>query len=240
MIVAEQKPFEEIYAFVAAHSSVLIVGCGTCTTVSMSGGERQVATLASQLRIAARRHGHTVYVDEDTIERQCEQDFFRDIRTRASSVDAVISMACGAGVQLLSEQLETTPVYPALNTRFIGIDNEVGTWEERCRMCGECILGETAGICPMTMCAKSLCNGPCGGAQDGMCEVDPERECAWIRIYRRLEQRGELPRMADIRPPHSHRIDAHPNTQRNSSIKTPASPHTEDAPQASSTDDSSP
>jgi len=114
---------------------------------------------------------------------------------------AVLSLACGAGVQFVAERHPAVPVYPALNTVFVGVDRDVGWYEENCRTCGDCILGETGGICPVTRCAKGLFNGPCGGTTlDGKCEVDPNVPCAWFQIHERLEKQGRLDLIRKIRP----------------------------------------
>jgi len=188
MIVAEQKPIEEIKGFLTDHKRVLVLGCGTCVTVCLAGGEREVATLASILRISS-----DVEFEEATIERQCDAEFFDDVKAVAESCDAILSMACGVGVQMAARIFSEKPVYPALNTLFMGTNDEAGKWSENCLACGDCKLGIFGGVCPVSRCSKSLCNGPCGGSSNGMCEVDPENiECGWQLIYDRLKALGRL------------------------------------------------
>ena len=188
MIVAEQKPVEEIQEYLKPHKKVLVLGCGTCVTVCNAGGEREVAALASIVRLSG---SHTV--SEATIERQCDAEFYEEIRDKAGECEAILSMACGVGVQLAARIFEATPIYPALNTQFMGINEGAGEWSEACLGCGDCKLGIFGGVCPVTQCSKSLCNGPCGGSEDGMCEVDTETiECGWQRIYDRLKAIGRL------------------------------------------------
>jgi len=62
----------------------------------------------------------------------------------------------------------------------------------------------------VTICAKGLVNGPCGGTDDGKCEVSREKDCAWTLIYRRLEALGRLDDMRRILPPKSYQIQTHP------------------------------
>ena len=125
---------------------------------------------------------------ENTIERQCDAEFFEAVKGSIESCDAVLSMACGVGVQMVARLFPSKPVYPALNTRFMGTNDGAGKWSEKCLACGDCKLGLFGGICPVTRCSKSLCNGPCGGSSEGMCEVDPETiECGWQLIYDRLK-----------------------------------------------------
>jgi ferredoxin len=193
VIVAEQKSVEEIVSYLAGHERVLVLGCGTCVTVCLAGGEREVATLASVLRLSTN-----MKIEENTIERQCDEEFFDAIREQAGSCDAILSMACGVGVQMTARIFSDKPVYPALNTVFCGTNDEAGRWSENCLACGDCKLGIFGGVCPVTRCSKSLSNGPCGGSADGMCEVDPENiECGWQLIYDRLKALGKLDVLAE-------------------------------------------
>jgi len=188
MIVAEQKPIEEIKGFLDGHKNILLLGCGTCVTVCLAGGEREVAMLASVLRLSGNSE-----ILENTIERQCDAEFFDAIKEQAQSVDAILSMACGVGVQLAARIYPDKPVYPALNTKFMGTNDQAGQWSENCLACGDCKLGIFGGVCPVTRCSKSLLNGPCGGSVDGKCEVDPDNiECGWQLIYDRLKTLGSL------------------------------------------------
>lgn len=210
MIVAERKPFEEIKAMLEGYQKILVVGCGTCVAVCLAGGEKEVGILGAQLRIAAKLTGNGVHIDEVTLERQCDREFMEPLAKQVGLYDALLSTACGAGVQLLAELYDNKPVFPALNTTFIGVAEGPGVWTERCRACSDCLLGVTGGICPVTMCSKGLLNGPCGGAVDGKCEVDPERPCAWGQIYKRLEKTGRLEELEIIQPPKRHNIHVHP------------------------------
>lgn len=201
MIVAERKPFEAIVAKLGDAERVLLVGCGTCVAVCLSGGKRQVAELGSSLRLRARVDGVTREVAEHTVERQCEPEMVDPLADQIEAADVVLSLACGCGVQLLAERFPDARVVPALDTRFIGANTSEGVWEERCAMCGNCTLDITAGVCPVARCSKGLLNGPCGGSQDGHCEIDESVECAWQMIYDRLERQGRLDNLAEVIPP---------------------------------------
>jgi ferredoxin len=201
MIVAERKPFDEIKESIKECKNVLILGCGTCVSVCMAGGEKEVEILASQLRMASKLNGTNLEIAEETIQRQCDKEYIEPIVEKAKNYDAVLSMACGAGVQLVADMLEPMPVTPALNTCFIGVTETEGVWAERCQACGDCMLDKTGGICPITRCAKSLLNGPCGGSENGKCEVDPERDCAWALIIERLDKLGRLDELEAVVPP---------------------------------------
>lgn len=201
MITAVQKPFDEIYESIQGVEKLLVLGCGTCVAVCMAGGETEVGVLASLIRLANKEKGVDMEVLEDTIERQCDKEFFDDVRDKINEADAVLSMACGVGIQYCSEIFEGKRVVPAVNTKFYGTNLDVGVWAERCAGCGDCVLEKFGGICPVARCSKSLLNGPCGGSQNGMCEVDPDNiECAWDLIYKRMEKLGMLERLEENEP----------------------------------------
>ncbi len=215
MIVAERKPFEEIKERVKDYKKLLILGCGTCVSVCHAGGEKEVGLLATELRMANKLDGRDVEIGEDTIQRQCDQEYIAPVVEKARDYDAVLSMACGAGVQFVAEMLEPMPVIPALNTRFIGIAAEEGIFAEKCRACGNCLLADYGGICPITMCAKSLVNGSCGGYNDGKCETSSERNCAWIMIYERLIKQNMLDKMRGVPAFKDYSTQSHPARQVN-------------------------
>lgn len=207
MIVAERKPLEEIMGMLTSYERVLILGCGTCVTVCNVGGEREVSLLSSSLRLVQARGflGGKVF-SEYTVKRQCDKEFLDVLKDRVHDIDAVLSLGCGVGVQVVADYLPGLAILPGVNTVFMGAFSESGTWDERCAGCGDCVLAETAGICPITRCAKGIMNGPCGGAKKGKCEADAQTDCAWIMIYKRLEAQGELERMRRFYPPRNFRV----------------------------------
>ena len=200
MIVAEKKPIEEIIAHVKDFKKILIAGCNECVTVCEAGGKKEVGILASALRMYFLNEGKKVEIDEVTLERQCDHEYLEEIRDRIDQYDAVISLACGVGVQFMAEKYFSTPVLPGVNTCFMGAAEERGVWSERCQGCGQCILGETAGICPISRCAKRLLNGPCGGSTNGKCEINKDLDCAWQLIIDRLKELGRLDDYEKIMP----------------------------------------
>jgi len=203
MIVADRKKVPEIRDLIKDYDRVLLLGCGTCVTVCLAGGEREVGILGTALRMALKLIGRgNVVVDECTIERQCEDAFIEIVAPRIGDYDAVCSLGCGAGVQNLAERFPNTPIYPGLNTQFIGVLESQGVWTEKCAACGNCRLGEFAGICPFSRCAKRLLNGPCGGSREGRCEVRPDLECGWQLIYERAGALGMLDKLEAIAEPH--------------------------------------
>ncbi|MCX6012296.1 MAG: methylenetetrahydrofolate reductase C-terminal domain-containing protein, partial [Chloroflexi bacterium] len=162
MIVAERKTIPELVDILKEHKRILVLGCGTCVTVCLAGGEREVSIISSALRIAAKVKNLDYTVDELTIERQCDNIFVEQAADSINKCDAVLSLGCGAGVQSIAERYAGKPVYAGLNTKFLGILEERGIWTEKCTACGECLLNRFGGICPITRCAKHMMNGPCG------------------------------------------------------------------------------
>jgi ferredoxin len=198
MIVAERKKIPEILEFVKEHNTILVLGCGTCVTVCLAGGEREVSIISSALRIASRIAGSRITIEELTIERQCDNVFIEEAAEAIERNDAVLSIGCGAGVQAIAERYPEKPVYAGLNTTFLGILEERGAWTEKCIQCGDCVLSDFGGICPVTRCAKRMLNGPCGGSREDRCEIRPDRQCAWQLIYQRLKAIGQLDRLEKI------------------------------------------
>jgi ferredoxin len=173
MIVADKKPIEEIIEYLKVHTNILVLGCNECVTVCEAGGKKEVAVLASALRMHAQKEGKEVKIDEVTLERQCDREYLDEIRDVIDQYDAVVSLACGVGVQFTAEQYHSTPVYPGVNTCFMGATEERGLWTERCQGCGQCILATT-------------------GSTDGRCEINAEVDCAWQLIVDRLKALDRL------------------------------------------------
>ena len=187
MIVADKKPIEEIIEEVKDYHKILLLGCNECVTVCEAGGKKEVEILASLLRMYFLNQGQEKQIDEVTLERQCDHEYLEEIRDRIDSYDAVLSLACGVGVQFMADKYGSIPVYPGVNTCFLGVTEKRGLWTERCQACGQCILASTAGICPISRCAKRLLNGPCGGSTNGKCEISKDLDCAWQLIIDRLK-----------------------------------------------------
>jgi ferredoxin len=200
MIVAKRKPFIEIINMLKDYHKVLNTGCGTCVAVCLAGGEKEVDVLNAELDIARKLEDNPIELGALTPERQCDQEYLAELDDVVKDYEAILSMACGAGVQFLAERFPDIPVFPALDTSGLAVNQAVGWYEERCRSCSSCVLGLTAGICPVTMCAKGLYNGPCGGTTQSSCETSTEQPCAWYLIYERLERQGRLDCIMEINP----------------------------------------
>jgi ferredoxin len=200
MIKAEQKPMDDILSYLVPYNKILLVGCGACVTVCHAGGEKEVGLLASGLRMARQKIGKPMEVLEATTARQCEPEFAQELIGTVGNIEALVSIACGIGVQTLVRYFPKTPVFPGVDTTFIGETVTHGVWEERCQACGNCILEKTGGICPVARCAKQILNGPCEGSSKGKCEIKQETDCAWQLIYDRLNALGQLYKLDEIIP----------------------------------------
>jgi ferredoxin len=190
MIVSKQKPFPEILAVLEGSTKIFLVGCAKCATVCKSGGEEEIWQMQEQLTASGKEVTGSIVIDEVCHMLRTGRDL-RGRKEMVGEADALLVLACGAGVQSVSTASEKKTV-AGLDTLFLGNIRRLGQFEQRCSLCGECLLTETAGICPVTVCPKGLLNGPCGGMQEGRCETDLEAECAWNQIYQRLQSQGTV------------------------------------------------
>jgi len=200
VIVAHRKPMEEILQSLEGISRLVVCGCNSCVAVCHSGGENEVQILAAQIRIARQQAGQRIEVEELILERNCEPEFVEMARPAVERTEAMLNVSCGVGVNQVAEAYAPYRVIPGLNTTFYGAHVGEGVFEERCGGCGDCALDRTGGICPITRCAKSILNGPCGGSQNGKCEISKETDCAWQLIWDRLNAQGRLARYLELEP----------------------------------------
>ena len=192
MIIADRKPLEEIQEMIKDYDNIMLVGCKGCVTVCNVGGLKEVQILASTLRIARKKEGRPLQIEERILERQCDPEYVEQLRDSYDQYDAVLSMACGVGPQFLSEAYPGQRFYPTVNTKFMGGAIRHGIWEERCAGCGTCVIHFYDGLCPIARCSKSLQHGPCGGSAGGKCEISKELECIWDTIVKKKMAQGRL------------------------------------------------
>jgi ferredoxin len=200
MIVGDSKPLEEILEMIEDKKQVLVLGCRGCVTVCNVGGEKEVGILATALRIAVKKQDWDTEVAEMTLERQCDPEYIEELAEVVDKYDAIVSIACGVGPQFVSERYPNIRVYPGINTTFIGGAVEHGVWAERCQSCGNCLVHNFGGLCPIARCSKSLMNGPCGGSANAKCEIDPDVDCVWHLIVEKMENMGRLDELTEVWP----------------------------------------
>ncbi|MDY6833371.1 MAG: methylenetetrahydrofolate reductase C-terminal domain-containing protein [Chloroflexota bacterium] len=205
--ITRQKPLEEIEHHMSNLNRIYVIGCGTCATMTKTGGREEVLAMKERLQEQGKMvTGWTVIptaCDEMTEAALKESD------GTVQSANAILVMACALGVQRVGLYVDR-PVFPALDTLFIGLEDSPGVFSESCAQCGQCVLGQTAGICPITGCHKGLLNGPCGGTNNGKCEVDKEKDCAWTLIHEKLSHQGRLDLMREYQPPKDYQVAPRP------------------------------
>ena len=209
MIITQKKPIDELMAMLGDAQKIAILGCGSCATACATGGEKEVAELKAYLESKGKAVVATNMADYCCMNMGVKTAMKK---LNAAGPDAVVCMSCGDGVQVAAAHSSSAPVYPSNNTMFLGEAVRFGLFEEACHLCGDCVLGTTGGICPISRCAKSLVNGPCGGQKNGKCEVNPDNDCAWIMIYKRLESLGRLDLLAKRRPDKGYAKVSYPRT----------------------------
>jgi len=208
MIISERKPVEELLDFLKGKEKVVISGCSLCATACKVGGEEEILKLKEVLEQNGKEVIAYKVFDPSCNYLKVRKDI-KEIKNEMGQADALVSLSCGDGTQTVAKLCDI-PVYPGTNTLFIGEIERVGQYQEACLACGDCQLGWTGGICPITKCAKSLVNGPCGGAKDGKCEVNPETDCAWILIYKKLKEQDRLDNIREIKNNRDYQKMLHP------------------------------
>jgi len=205
MIITEKKPLEQILKALGDYTKVFLVGCGECATTCKTGGQDEM----EQLKLQLQEHGKTVVgmciPSAPCIAAKVKTELAKNMKSLRES-EAILVLACGLGAQSTKDNDRLgLEVLPALNTMFGAVMDSQGSFAEKCSLCGECVLDVTAGICPVTLCAKGLLNGPCGGMNKGKCEVDKEKDCAWVLIYKELEKKNKIGTLKEVRQPKDHK-----------------------------------
>ena len=205
--ITKQKPFEEIQQLLEGTTRIFVMGCGTCATLCRTGGMPEVLELTSKLQ-----ENNKVVTGNMVIPVACDElshEALEETKEALLESEAILIMSCAFGVQTIARQTEL-PAIPALDTLFVGKEMGLGRFDEVCTQCGSCVLGVTGGICPVTACHKGLLNGPCGGTNNGKCEIDPDKDCAWTLIYTRLKEQGKLDLMRKYQGPRNHNVEPKP------------------------------
>jgi len=204
MLFTKDKPLDEVLKSLEDEKNIFLVACNGCAESCGTGGEKAMLAMQAEVEKAGKKAAGTCVVDflcnkvlvANRLGRQLEE---------IEKADSVIVLSCGIGVQSVAKVV-SRPVHPSANTVFLGGIQGLWPSDERCAACGDCQLDYTGGICPITFCAKSMLNGPCGGTKDGKCEVAPEKECGWQMIYEKLEKIGKLDNLKKINKPRNHSL----------------------------------
>jgi hypothetical protein len=209
--ITQPKSEEALDELLEGFGRIFIVGCGTCVTLTRTGGEPQVLAMKARLENKGKLvTGHVVVpVACDNLTKEILEAY----GTQMDQAGALLIMTCAFGVQTIGRQLKRM-VIPALDTLFIGKETAAGQFDEICTQCGTCIIGETGGICPVTNCHKGLVNGPCGGTNNGKCEIDTNKDCVWTLIYNRLKELNRIDSMRKFQKPRNHLGEPKPGKYR--------------------------
>lgn len=201
MVITEQKPFKEILDSLAGYHKIFLVGCGECATTCKTGGEAELLQMKAQLEAEGKVVLGMCIPGAPCVASQIKTEFAKNIKTLREA-EAILVFACGLGAQSVKDNDRLgLAVLPGCNSLFGAVMDAQGNFSEKCSLCGECVLDITAGICPLTLCPKGLLNGPCGGMDKGKCEVDKDKDCAWVLIYKELEKRKKIPELKKIQGP---------------------------------------
>lgn len=211
MIITEKKALAEILQSLRGFRKIFLVGCGECASTCKTGGETELAEMKAELEKQGLSVTGICMPSAPCVAAKLKIEMAKNMPALREA-DAVLVLACGLGAQSVKDNDRLNKsVLPALNTVFGAVMNAVGDFYEKCSLCGECVLASTGGICPATLCAKGLLNGPCGGTDKGKCEVDRERDCAWVTIYNELNKKGQLDTIKQIRPARDHKKSSRPH-----------------------------
>ena len=201
MIITELKPIQDIVDSLKDYTKIFLVGCGECATTCKTGGEPEVLKMKQDLEAVGKVVLGYCIPSAPCVAAKLKTELAKNMPLLRQA-EAVLVLSCGLGVQSFKDNDRLNlAVFPACNSLFGAVMDAKGDFYEKCSLCAECVLAVTGGICPITLCAKGLLNGPCGGMNKGKCEVDPEKDCAWVLIYNELEKKKKLESLKEIRGP---------------------------------------
>jgi hypothetical protein len=200
MIITESKPIAEVIDSLKDYTKIFLVGCGECATTCKTGGKDELARMQAELQKQGKIVLGSCIPDAPCVSAQIKTEMAKNMQLLRQA-DAILVLACGLGTQSVKDNDRLgKAVLPACNTICGAVVDAKGDFYEKCSMCSECVLGITAGICPITLCPKGLLNGPCGGMNKGKCEVDKDKDCAWVLIYQELEKQGKTSQLKVAQP----------------------------------------
>ncbi len=200
MIITKKREHKDLMENIKNYNSLFLIGCSECATLCGTGGEPELISMKESLEAEGKKvtGAFVAKTGCQILGTKVELKQFRDA---LAETDCILVMSCGAGTQTAVELFKDKPVYPTNDSLFLGNMTRIQMFDERCSLCGKCILDKTGGICPVTACPKGLLNGPCGGTNNGKCEVSSDIECAWVRIYNRLKCLDQLDEMRKTAEP---------------------------------------
>jgi len=211
MIITQKRDRKQLLENIKDYNSFFLIGCSECATLCGTGGEPELQEMKELLESEGKKVTGT-FVAKTGCQVLGTKIELKPSRDALAETDCILVMSCGAGTQSAVELFKDTPVYPTNDSLFLGNMSRMQMFDQRCSLCGECIIDSTGGICPVTACPKGLLNGPCGGTNEGKCEISPDIECAWVRIYNRLQKINRLDDMKKINEPKNWAAQKKPMT----------------------------
>jgi ferredoxin len=209
MIITQKRDRTNLLETIKEYNSFFLIGCSECATLCGTGGNPELQEMKELLESQGKKVTGT-FVAKTGCQVLGTKVELKPSKEALAETECVLVMSCGAGTQSAVELFKDKPVYPTNDSLFLGNMSRMQMFDQRCSLCGECILEKTGGICPVTACPKGLLNGPCGGTNDGKCEVSPDIECAWVRIYNRLENINRLDDLKVINEPKNWSANSNP------------------------------
>ncbi|MFH1014506.1 MAG: methylenetetrahydrofolate reductase C-terminal domain-containing protein [Nitrospirota bacterium] len=197
MIITKKRDFKELMENVKNYRNFFLIGCSECATLCGTGGDPELKAMKETLEAEGKSVTGTFVVKTgcQVLGTKVELKPFKEAMGKT---DCIIVMSCGAGTQTAVELYEDKAVFASNDSLFLGNMTRLQIFDERCSLCGKCILDKTGGICPITACPKGILNGPCGGCKDGYCEISPDIKCAWVRIYERMKRLDKLQELCEV------------------------------------------
>lgn len=194
MIITVPKNFSDLLIQTTDKDKIFIVGCAGCATKCNTGSESAVLEITENFKQNSRIVNGFAILDTACDIRVARKDLIKNNKFLESTI--IVALTCGAGIQAI-EKITDLKIIAGLDGLFVGTTERIGVYNQYCSTCGQCIVDKTAGICPVTRCSKGLINGPCGGFVNGKCEVDQEKDCAWVLIYEKLKKTNSVNMIKD-------------------------------------------
>jgi len=199
MIITRQKDFEDILCKIG-NGPVFLIGCSECATICHTGGEEEIKEMKKKLEKKNIKVSGWVILDP-ACHYLNDKRLLKKYENETREATKILVLACGNGVQTVSEIIDSADVISGTDTLFLGEIKRLDDFEKRCSLCGDCIQDLFDGLCPIARCPKEMLNGPCGGSIDGKCEVSNDLDCVWDIIYSRLKKKGQLNKLKEIIKP---------------------------------------
>jgi ferredoxin len=211
MIITELKPLQDIIDSLKGYTKIFLIGCGECATTCKTGGEPEILKMKQDLEAAGKKILGFCIPSAPCVAAKLKTELAKNMPVLRDT-EAILVLSCGLGAQSVKDNDRLgLAVFPACNSIFGAVMDAKGDFYEKCSLCAECVLHLTGGICPITLCAKGLLNGPCGGMNKGKCEVDKDKDCAWVLIYKELEKKNKLESLKEIRAPKDFKKSGKPH-----------------------------